>query len=308
MDLKRAKNIHIRIILIGLIVFLNCAGVSAVEDELSLENELNQAGSNTAPAPGSTNPIPVSEQPTSEAAIDASLEQALNDPTLSSEAEIEAPPSAAVRSEVEYEKEELQVQSLEQEYAMKGFALGLVAFNHNYNLDARIRMDGVLVDISDKSADFASTGISARYAILPFNKIGTDINVSLSSSLNHADANFSSISIIKGEVNLGYAIHIGDLIPLYILGGVGYEHVMGKDIENILIPGGGTMQIGAGLGLGKKFNLEVFYCNAIHNVSAVFLRNARQAALDGGATRVGFNNIDSRVSSNIILGKLSVNF
>lgn len=281
------KKIQFKIVLTSLIVLLNCIFASAAEDELSLEEELDQAQTGV-----SSSSAPVSDLPTSEA---GSVDPALETPAGS--------------SSVDYEDEELQVQSLEQEYAMKGFAMGFVAFYHNYNIDAKIRLfRDDLADISVKSPDFQSIGASARYSILPFNKIGTDINVSIATSTNHSDINFSSIMTIKTEVNLGYAIRVGDLIPIYLLVGIGYEVVKGTDIEQRVVPGGGAIQIGGGMGLGKKINLEIFYSNANHAVGAVYLENAARIARAAGAPTADYKNLDNHVSSNVILGKLSFNF
>lgn len=308
MNLYCIRKIQFKIIFLGLVVFLNCAGAIAADDELSLDSELDQA-SPAAPNSNSSSTIPVSEQPTSEAALDASLDDALNDPATTSDSELETPVVTGGRSEVEYEKEELQVQTLEQDYAMKGFAFGFVAYNHNYNVKAVLRVnDSELVDISSRSPDFQSVGVSGRYAILPFNKIGTDLNVSIASSVNHANLNYASIMTVKGEINLGYAFYVGDLIPIYILAGVGHEVTSGTDIANVVAAGGGALQIGGGFGLGKTINLEVFYSITNHPVSRDYLRAAREAAIAGGATSAGYRNLDSHVSSNIILGKVSINF
>lgn len=306
MDLNRAKKIQLKIILLGLIVFLNCANLKAADDELSLDSELDQA---SPAAPNSTSEIPVSEQPTSEAAVDASLDDALNDPATTPDTELEAPVATGGRSEVEYEKEELQVQTLEQEYAMNGLAFGFVAYNHNYSIDAMMRVDtSGLVDISSKSPEFQSVGAAIRYAILPFRKVGTDLNLSVASTVNHGNNSFSSITTLKAEVNLGYAFYVGDLIPLYFLAGIGHEIVKGTDIEAIMVPGGAIAQIGGGFGLGKTINLELFYQASNHAVSSVYLKKAARAAREGGATSAGFENLDSHVSSNTIIGKVSINF
>lgn len=306
MDLTCAKKIQLKIILFGLIVFLNCANLKAADDELSLDSELDQA---SPAAPNSSSTIPVSEQPTSEAAIDASLNDALNDPATTPDTELEAPVATGGQSEVEYEKEELQVQTLEQEYAMNGLAFGFVAYNHNYNIDAMMRINASdLIDISSKSPEFQSVGAAMRYAILPFRKVGTDLNVSVASTVNHGNNNFSSITTLKAEVNLGYAFYVGDLIPLYFLAGIGHEIVKGTNIEAIMVPGGAIAQIGGGFGLGKTINLELFYQASNHAVSSIYLQNAARAAIAGNATSAEFSNIESHVSSNTILGKVSINF
>ena len=308
MDLKYAKKIQLKAILLGLIVFLNCADLKAADGELSLDSELDQA-SPAAPNTKSTGTVPVSEQPTSEAAIDASLDAALNDPATAADTDLEAPAATGGRSEVEYEKEELQVQTLEQEYAMKGLAFGFVAYNHNYNVDAVMRVnDTDLVDISTKSPEFQSVGGALRYAILPFNRVGTDLNLSVASTVNHGNNNFSAITTFKAEVNLGYSFYVGDLIPLYFLAGVGHEITKGTDIEAIMVPGGATLQFGGGFGLGKTINLELFYQSSNHAVSSVYLANAVLAAKSGGASFAGYQNLKSHVSSNTILGKVSINF
>ncbi len=310
MNLRCTKKIQLKIVLVGLVTFLNCAHLQAADDDLLLENEIDQSQTQTTPNQPSNTTIPTSEQPTSE---DLSLDAALQTPPSSQQSEElpmdDTPAGPVGRSDVEYDREELQVQSIEQEYAMKGFAMGFVAYNHNYNVDAKIRIDSAdLIDISSVSPDFQSAGVAFRYAILPYNKFGTDLNLSLASSLNHTNNNFAAIMTAKAEVNIGYALRVANLIPIYILAGIGFEVTKGTDIEKIMDPGGGTIQIGGGFGLGQKINLEFFYSVTNHAVSRTYFDKAAQAALNSGATAVGIQGLKSHVSSNILLGKLSVNF
>lgn len=284
MSVKLSRLIQV----LNIIFFLNSTNVYALEnsseqpanDEQSIESELDQAqGKSTA--------IPTSTAPTS---VEMNLDL-----------ETPAEPVSNGVSEVELDTDEQQVEALEQEYAVDGYSLGFALYNQNYNVEAKMLLDSTrLVDVSSGSSDFQSVGVIGRYSVLPYNKVGTDISASISSSVNHGNAGFSSITAVKAEVNLGYAMLVGAQMPIYFLAGLGYEVVKGTDIEKILVPGGSTMQIGGGLGLGKKFNIEALYSYSVHAVNPYFFKNATDAAQQiGGATTVDFEP-NSKVYSNII--------
>lgn len=219
---------------------------------------------------------------------------------------LETPMAPAGTNEMTLDVDEQQVETLEQEYALNGYSLGLAVFNQNFNVDAKLLInEKSTVDLSSQSSDFQSAGVMARYAVLPYNKVGTDLNITLGSSLNHNSVGFSSITSVKAELNLGYAIKLFQT-PVYFLGGIGYELIYGNDIQKILSPGGGTVQIGAGIGLGKKFNVELFYCYANHTVSTTFQENAQNIGIQGGAKTGRF--LTQTVTSNIIESKLTYSY
>jgi hypothetical protein len=194
-------------------------------------------------------------------------------------------------------------------YIMNGWSFGLAAFIQNYNVDAMMNVDngtlnGLKVDLSSKSADFQNVGLVARYAILPLNKIGTDINVTLGNSVNHDSLNFSSIMTLRGEINLGYALEFAKQNSIYFLAGLGYEVVYGQDINRLVVPGGGMLQVGTGISFNKKISVEGFYSYATHTVASRYLNDAAKSA---GAI-ASFENSANKVISNVIQGRLIYNY
>jgi hypothetical protein len=192
---------------------------------------------------------------------------------------------------------------------MNGWSFGATAFIQNYNVDAQMFIDngtadGLKVDLSSKSADFQNVGVVARYAILPINKIGTDINLTLGNSINHDSFNFSSITTLRGEINLGYALELGKQNSIYFLAGFGYEVVYGQDINRLVVPGGGMFQIGTGISINKKISVEGFYSYATHTVANSYLNDAANSA--GVAS--DFSESANKVISNIIQGRMTYSF
>lgn len=257
------------------------------DSELSLEEELNQAQTQQSTVPTSTEPIPA------EATMQAPTE-----------------PTANV-SNAEIITNEDEPSDFDEVYVMNGWSFGVTAFIHNYNVDASMLVDdgipdsdGTKVDLSSKSADFQSIGVMARYAVLPMNKVGTDFNLTLANSINHASVNFGSISTLRAELNFAYSIDFGKTNALYFLAGGGYEVIYGKDINRIITPGGGLFQIGAGIAFNKKLSMEGFYSYASHRVDKKYLDDASNAA--GVATNT--EESANTVTSNVIQGRLMYSF
>lgn len=271
MALKYVKEIQLKIALVSLVVLLNCITSTAADEELTLENELEQA----VPHANSTS--------------------ATDEPVM------------AGKSEVEYEKDELQVQSIEQKYAMNGYSIGALFFNNNYNINVNMLSNNVPVNLTTKSPDIQSIGIMGRYAILPYDKFGTDINVAVATSVNHSNLNYTAISTLRAELNLGYAFLIGNDSAFYFLGGLGYEITKNAELEAILNPGGTTYQVGGGIGLGKNIDVEVFYSHVRHAIQDSYLEKAALSAQASGAT-VSYVSSESSVTSNVILGRLSYRY
>lgn len=229
------------------------------------------------------------------------------------ELELQAPAAPAettsdITSETNIDIEGQEVESIEQEYALNGYSFGALLFNHNYNVNANILINDIPVDISRRSADFQSAGMMARYAILPYDKIGADINISLASTVNHGSVNYSSITTLRGEVNLGYAFKMGNSAAMFFLAGVGYEVTKGADINDVLVPGGGAFQLGGGIGFGEKLDFEFIYSYVSHAISNKFLDAAAAAATIAGATSVSYNSREASVVSNVLLGRITYNY
>lgn len=280
--------------ILNILIFLNCINLYAQETPPAAPEELS------LDAPDSLEAELMESQPSQETG------------TVPTEAALEAPaPPAEGMSKMSYDTEDLQVDSIEQQYAMNGFSIGFVMYNQNYNIHAGVlaAKSGVTqtYDISSSSSNIQSAGGVIRYAILPYNKVGTDINISYSSSLNHTDAGLSPITAIKGELNIGYAFQPIHTISVYLLAGAGYEVIYGNDIEKVLIPGGGLVQIGGGFGLGEKFNIEAFYAHSEHHLSQKFIDNAVSTALSNGFTTANLVPEQS-VTSDIIHARVTFTY
>lgn len=201
------------------------------------------------------------------------------------------------------------VEDFEEDFAMNGYSIGLLALTQTFSVKAAMKLTaGGIVDLSSDSTDFQSAGLNLRYAIMPFNRIGTDLNFSLGTTVNNESVNYSSITFAKALLNLGYAIPWGkDNNSLYFLLGGGYEYISGSDIQKVLAPGGGTYQAGVGLGLGRKTNIEVFYAFSSHALNNEYIDQAGAIAISKGAA--GYEPVgDRKVTSASIIGRLNYNF
>lgn len=226
------------------------------------------------------------------------------EPSLSADAVVNS--NEMIWDDEEGSNKQLEFETL---YALNGFSLGFVALNQNYNVDAEIYLNSITkVDLSSSSSDFQAAGVMLRYAVLPINKIGTDFNFSIYSTTNNDSLGFSSITTAKAELNLAYAMPIGNFAALYVLAGGGYEVVYGNDIEKLLIPGGAAWQLGAGLGLAKKINFEVIYSSSVHSISQKFIDNAINTAITNGATTAATGTVRPKVTANLIQGRLTYSF
>ncbi len=276
-------------------------------DDSSLGDELNKAMDQSTAPPGTTEleavPLPTDlpasdlPPPTSAAPPPASTEAPLTlDPT---------PNSNTTTLDIEDNTNQLQ----EDEYALNGYSFGALAYVSSYTVsDLEMSVNaGQKVDLSSKSADFQSVGVMGRYAILPINRVGTDIKFSVGSSINHANNNYSSINVAKLELNLGYSWMLG-VIPFYVLGGVGTEVVVGKDIGDLMKAGGGTIQGGAGFGLGKKVSLEFLVSQSTHALNNKFAEMLVAASRAQGGVNPSINGSKAKITSFNISGQLVFNF
>ena len=285
--------------LLSIIVFLSACSAKAQQtpapatpppDDATLEEELNQALGQPAPTPASGFISPVA--PPMDSGVD------------------EAPLITETDDDAEGAKN--LVRDLEPHYSLNGWSFGVQMWNHRYNITAAIDVTsagGITTNnLSATSADFQSIGGVLRYAILPYDSLGSDLSLTVGTSLNHGSNNFAAIYTVKAEGNLGYTLEVGSGLSAYILGGLGFEGLFGNDIENIVSrSGAGTVQVGGGIGVGKNLNAEVFYSRAFHHLSSSFIDRAGQRAKDAGATSYVGNGKFS-VTEEIISGRLMYNF
>lgn len=210
--------------------------------------------------------------------------------------------------------ESSRVRYIEPRYAMNGYSLGAQIWTHSYDIKASIRTRVLnpggdifnTVDLSSSSADFQSIGVVGRYAILPYDKIGADINVTAGTSVNHGSNGISAIYTVRGEFNLAYTVEVADSSALYVLAGVGYEMLFGEDIQKLVSGGGGTMQVGGGLKMGSNLSVEVFYARVARKVSDDLYRRAGQAAIAAGAA--DYTSQGGSVTAQMISGRLLFSF
>lgn len=211
-------------------------------------------------------------------------------------------------SETEFESGSKQVRYIDQAYLTNGFSYGATMLNHNYNVVANLMLNGSYpFDASKKTADFQSVGGLVRYAIMPYDSLGTDINITLASSLNHSNINSSAIFMAKAEVNLGYSMLAGNL-PIYFLAGLGSEVLNGSDIESLVSKNGAGFQLGTGVVLGKKFHFEFMYSYMRHAISDKYLETVSNLALANGAVSVKYDNNEANGNSNILMGRITYSY
>lgn len=190
------------------------------------------------------------------------------------------------------------------EHALKGFSVGAIAYNQNFNANIAITVDGRDKTFGAKSPDIQFIGAVGRYTIFPYSKIGTDLAVSVATSVNHASLNYSPITATKLEINLGYAWQTMSRSSIYVLGGVGYESVKGKEIERFTASGGGLVNLGLGLNFTKTISLEGLFTFSRHPVSSVYLDSVKTAVTNEGATSVSTNDSRSVINSYALQGRL----
>lgn len=208
-----------------------------------------------------------------------------------------------------------RVRYIEPRYAKNGYSFGVQVWTERFDIKASMLTSVVVggtttvnkVDLSSSSNDFQNIGVVGRYAILPYDNIGADLNLTAGTSINHGDSGLSAIYTIRGEFNLSYTFEVGATSALYVLGGVGYETFLGDEIQKIVsASGGGTIQLGAGFKLGEQISAELMYMRAYHKVSDKFFRRAGDTAIAQGAT--SYSPQESSVTAQIIQGRLMFEF
>lgn len=190
------------------------------------------------------------------------------------------------------------------DHALKGFSIGAIAYNQNFNANVALTVDGRDKTFGSKSADIQFVGAVGRYTIFPYSRIGTDLAMSVATSVNHGTLNYSPIMATKLEVNLGYAWQTMTKSSIYVFGGIGYETVKGKEIERLIGAGGGIVNLGLGLNFTKTISLEGVFTFARHPVSATYLEQLKTAVINEGATSVSTNDSRSVINSYALQGRL----
>jgi len=225
----------------------NAASSENFEEEFKL---LDQASSEPLPAPQQTAPINLIDEPSHDQQADS-----VGQSNLVTPAEV-----------------------LKAENALYGFSAGLMYLGQPYVIKAKIKTNLETIDTNQQSDIYQNFGFILRYAMLPYQKIGTDLNLSYVMSQNHGSMpnQQKAVNIIRGEVNLGYAFHAFEKMPAYFFGGLGYEEIHGETIENILNKNGLGAQLGFGVVFFTTVNVEGAFSYYQHRISDQFVNTAIQ--------------------------------
>jgi hypothetical protein len=324
-SLSMISNMRKFVQLLAFLIFIGSLQVraqSANPDELMLDDEVNQA---TTPAPTTLSDDELTLD-SDQLTLDSDVQNAETKPAKNLSTEVSepatalepqaAPPRAAGMGSPEgtsyltpEEMEDEPQQDLAVEYAMKGYSFGFLGMDQSFDVNAAILINGTTnVDLHTHSADFQSVGGMLRYAILPYYKIGTDLTLTGGTTLNHESVHYTSINFAKAIVSLGYAIELGSSSSLYFLLGGGFEYVSGIDINKIMKAAGATYQVGAGIGLARRFNIEIYYAYSSHPLSDDYLATATAAALVQNPSATVENAGSSSVTSSSVIGNLNYSF
>lgn len=252
----------------------------------------------TAPAADkktNTTTAPVKKDMTLEEEL--SLEPSANNTKINKAASSENKNTENISSKTEF-------YGRDSEHALKGFSVGAIAYNQNFNANIALTVDGRDKTFGAKSPDIQFVGAVGRYTIFPYSRIGTDLAVSVATSLNHGTLNYSPMMATKLEINLGYAWQTMTRSSIYVFGGIGYESVKGKEIERFIGAGGGIANLGLGLNFTKTISLEGVFTFARHPVSSVYLDSVKTAVINEGATSVTTNDSRSVINSYALQGRL----
>lgn len=239
--------------------------VPAETEELSLDSELEAASTpSTETSPQIANPL--------DSIVDGQT------PTSGGNEDPFATMTASQNVD-QYENVNLAspIELRQREGALYGFSVGLVIAAQPLTEDySEANLSGGEAvssrSIKRQTNPIQSVGFILRYAETPYYKIGTDINVSYTKSQNHSsitvkdNQKLGEVTTMKGEINLSYAIEMGAL-PVYFLGGLGFEKVTGNEVEKMVNSSGFGGQIGGGFVINSTINLEAMYAYYVHRLS-----------------------------------------
>ncbi len=164
---------------------------------------------------------------------------------------------------------------LKSENALHGFSVGLIYLIHPYVINATVKTKTEEIKVNDETGYVHNFGVLLKYAIAPFDKIGTDLNISYLTSQNHGTLAkpLELMHIVRGELNLTYAFNLFDHVPVYTLLGGGYEIIQGNSVKSFMNQNGLGGQIGGGLVIASKINIEGLFSYYVHNLSGEYVQS-----------------------------------
>lgn len=275
--------------------------LSAILILLFAASSFAQTNTPAKPAPAADKKIITTQAP---AKKDMSLEEELNLEPAPTNTKINNKASPVENKNAENISSKTEFYGRDSDHALKGYSVGAIVYNQNFNANIALNVDGRDKTFGAKSPDIQFIGAVGRYTVFPYSTIGTDLAVSLATSVNHGTLNYSPIMATKVEINLGYAWQTMARSSIYAFGGIGYETVKGKDIERLIGAGGGIVNAGIGLNFTKTISLEGVFTFARHPVSSVYLEQLKTAVVAEGATSVITNDARSVINSYALQGRL----
>lgn len=164
---------------------------------------------------------------------------------------------------------------LKSENALHGFSIGLIYMTHPYVINATVKTKTEEIKVSDETGYVNNFGVLLKYAIVPFDKIGTDLNISYLTSQNHGTLAkpLELMHIVRAELNLTYAFNLFDHVPIYTLLGGGYEIIQGNSVKIFMNQNGLGGQIGGGLVIASKINIEGLFSYYMHRLSGEYVQS-----------------------------------
>ncbi|MCC2679105.1 MAG: hypothetical protein K0R29_1681 [Pseudobdellovibrio sp.] len=227
-------------------------------------------------------------------------------PALQAEKPAEKPPEKPVEKTPERPTERPTEKSKEILTGVNGLFIGGALYSQIFSTTAKANIDGTARDIKSKSSNYQNLGVSMQYMQMPFDNFGSYFTGTLATTMNFGSANYSTIMTLNFQANAAYAKQAADKTPYYFFAGVGYELLSGKDIVDLVEPGGLTVQAGTGMILYKNYGLEAFYQITRHNVASAYTDQLRTYLQAQGATTVTFD--PSVSTSNVLALRVSYKF
>jgi len=218
----------------------------------------------------------------------------------------EKPPEKKVEKTAERPVEKAIEKPREIATGINGFFFGGTLYSQIFSTTAKANIDGTARDIKSKSSNYQNIGVTAQYFQMPFDSWGSYFTAALATSTNFGNSNYSTIMTLNFQGNVSYAVQAADKTPYYFFAGLGYELLSGKDIVDLVEPGGLTAQAGTGIILYKNYGIEAFYQMSRHNVASAYTDQLKTYLQAQGATTVTFD--PSTSTSNVLALRLSYKF
>ncbi len=150
-------------------------------------------------------------------------------------------------------------------FAKKGVSIGLGFFKAETDLSVTVKWKstGNLQTIkgsSDRSPEY--TALNAQYERVPMQGFGWQAGLSIAKESNR-DKDTSDYTLFRGEGNGTFSLDVGNQNAVYFLSGPNIQYL---DQSQKVIGAGVGLQLGAGVTIKQKFNLELAHYITRHSI------------------------------------------